>query len=134
MYSVRFIVFKTSFNNMSVISCRSVLLVETIRVPGENHWPVAYHWQTLSHNAVSDKPYHEWDSYSQLWWWEALIAQVVVNPTTIRSQQWCPSINSDKGSLHRIFVLYWILSFRLYVETLYLKHLMFTISLYKIYI
>jgi len=23
-------------------------------VPGENHWPVACHWQTLSHNAVRD--------------------------------------------------------------------------------
>jgi hypothetical protein len=26
--------------------------VEETRVPGENHWPVASHWQTLSHNVV----------------------------------------------------------------------------------
>jgi hypothetical protein len=25
----------------------SVLLVEETEVPGENHWPVASHWQTL---------------------------------------------------------------------------------------
>ena len=46
-----------AFNNISVISWRSVLLVEET---GENHRPVASHWQTLSHN--------------------------VVNPTTMRSQ------------------------------------------------
>jgi len=26
------------------------------RVPGENHWPVPSHWQTLSHNVVSSTP------------------------------------------------------------------------------
>jgi hypothetical protein len=26
--------------------------VEETRVPGENHRPVASHWQTLSHNVV----------------------------------------------------------------------------------
>ena len=40
------------FNNISVISWRSVLLVEETGGPGENHWPVASHWQTLSHNVV----------------------------------------------------------------------------------
>ena len=43
-------------NNISVISWRSVLLVEETRVPGENHRPVASHWQTLSHNVVSNTP------------------------------------------------------------------------------
>jgi hypothetical protein len=43
----------TTFNNSSVIiSWRSVLLVEEIGGPGENHWPVASHWQTLSHIVV----------------------------------------------------------------------------------
>jgi len=37
-----------TFNNISVISWRSVLLVEETGVPGENHRPVASHWQTLS--------------------------------------------------------------------------------------
>jgi len=35
-----FMVFNATFNNISVISCRSVLLVEET-VPGENHQPVA---------------------------------------------------------------------------------------------
>ena len=28
--------------------------------PEENDWPVASHWQTLSHNVVSSTPRHEW--------------------------------------------------------------------------
>jgi hypothetical protein len=47
-------VFKITFNNMSVISLRSVLLMEEIGVPRENHRPAASHWQTLSHNVVSN--------------------------------------------------------------------------------
>ena len=42
-------VFNATFNNISVISWRSVLFVEET---GENHRPVASHWQTLSHNVV----------------------------------------------------------------------------------
>jgi hypothetical protein len=49
----------TTFNNISAISWRSVLLVEETGVPGENHRPVASHWQTLSHNVVSITPSHE---------------------------------------------------------------------------
>ena len=40
---VRFMVFNATFNNISVISWRSVLLVEEIGVPGENHRPAASH-------------------------------------------------------------------------------------------
>ena len=43
----------STFNNISVISWRSVLLVEETGVLGESHWPVASYWQTLSHNVVS---------------------------------------------------------------------------------
>ena len=46
-------VFNATFNNNSVISWRSVLLVKETGVPGENHWPGISHWQTLSHNVVS---------------------------------------------------------------------------------
>jgi hypothetical protein len=46
-------VFNAIFNNISVISWWSVSLVEETRVPGENHWPAAGHWQTISHNIVS---------------------------------------------------------------------------------
>jgi hypothetical protein len=38
---VRAMVFNVTFNNISVISWRSVLFVEEIGVPGENHRPVA---------------------------------------------------------------------------------------------
>jgi hypothetical protein len=49
-------VFNATFNNILVISWRSVLLVEETGVPGENHWPVASHCQTLSHNVLSSTP------------------------------------------------------------------------------
>ena len=39
--------FNATFNNISV------LLVEETGVPWENHWPVASHWQFLSHNVLS---------------------------------------------------------------------------------
>ena len=38
-----FMVFNTTFNNISVISWRSVLLMEETGVPGENHRPTASH-------------------------------------------------------------------------------------------
>jgi hypothetical protein len=45
-FVVCLIVFNATFNNISVISWRSVLLVEETGGPGENHRPVAIHWQT----------------------------------------------------------------------------------------
>ena len=45
-------VFNATFNNISVISWQSVLLVDETGGPGENHRPVASHWQTLSPNVV----------------------------------------------------------------------------------
>jgi len=45
-------VFNATFNNISVISWRSVLLAEETGVPEENHQPGACHWQSLSHNVV----------------------------------------------------------------------------------
>ena len=55
---VWFIVFNATFNNISVISWESGLLVEETGVPGEHHQPVASHWQTLSHNVVSSTPHN----------------------------------------------------------------------------
>jgi hypothetical protein len=49
---VGFMVPNATFNNISVISWRSFLVVEETGVPGENHRPVASHWQTLSYNVV----------------------------------------------------------------------------------
>jgi hypothetical protein len=45
-------VFNATFNNISVISWLSVLLVKETGGPRVNHWPVASHWQTWSHNVV----------------------------------------------------------------------------------
>jgi hypothetical protein len=73
-------VLNATFNNISIISWRSVLLVEKT---GENHQPVANHWLTLSLNVVSSRP--------------RLCRMLVVigtdcicsfNPTTIRSRLW----------------------------------------------
>ena len=47
---VGFMVFYATLNNISVISWRSVLLLEETRRHGENHWLAASNWQTLSHN------------------------------------------------------------------------------------
>ena len=51
--------FNATFSNISVILWWSVLLVEET---GENHRPVASHWQTLSHDVVSTTPHHWQDS------------------------------------------------------------------------
>jgi hypothetical protein len=45
--------FNITFNNISVISWQSVLLVEET---GENHQPAKSHWLTWSHNVVSSTP------------------------------------------------------------------------------
>ena len=50
---VWFMVFNTTFNNISVMLWWSVLLVEE---SGENHRPVTSHWHTLSHKVVSSTP------------------------------------------------------------------------------
>jgi hypothetical protein len=59
-------VLNTTINNISIISWWSVLLVEEIGLPRENHPPVASHCQTLSYNVVSSTPRHERDSNSQI--------------------------------------------------------------------
>jgi hypothetical protein len=53
-------VFNT-FNNISVIWWRSVLLVEETGGPGENHQPVASHWQTLCHIMLYTSPWSRFE-------------------------------------------------------------------------
>ena len=57
-----YMVLNATFNTISVISWRSVLLVEETGVSGENRQPDAGHWQTLSHYVVSNTPLHEQNS------------------------------------------------------------------------
>ena len=56
-------VFSATFNNITIISWRSVLVV--VPGPTENHRPVSSTWQTLSHNVVSSTPCHACDTNSQ---------------------------------------------------------------------
>jgi hypothetical protein len=78
-----FMVFNTTFNNISVISWRLVLLVEET---GENYRPVASHWQTLSHNVVLSTLHPSGVRTHNICCDRHWFAQVVGNPTTIRSQ------------------------------------------------
>jgi hypothetical protein len=47
-----YMVFNATFNNISVVSWRSIVLVEETGGPGKNHRPAASHWQTLSHKGL----------------------------------------------------------------------------------
>ena len=47
-FGLDLMVFNATFINISIISWRSVLLVEETGGPGKNHRPVASHRQTLS--------------------------------------------------------------------------------------
>jgi hypothetical protein len=67
-YKEAVMVFNTTFNNISVISWGSVLLVEEIRVPNDNHWTAASHWKTLCHNVVTHTPRYEWIIYYNRFW------------------------------------------------------------------
>jgi hypothetical protein len=50
-------VFNATFNNISVMSWLSVLMLEESGVLGEYHQPDTSHWQILSHNVVSSTPH-----------------------------------------------------------------------------
>ena len=65
---VKLMMFSATFNNISVISWRSVLLilVEETGMPGEKHRPAVSFGHTWSHNVVSNASRHELDSNSQL--------------------------------------------------------------------
>ena len=67
-------VFNATFNNLSAISWWSVLLVEEIRVPGENHWSVTSHWQI--YHIMLYRVHLEWNFNSQPWWYSWFIFQV----------------------------------------------------------
>ena len=63
-WRVRVMEFNATFNNISVISWRSVLLVEETGVSVENHRPAEFHWQTLSHIIVSS---YSADTIKTIW-------------------------------------------------------------------
>ena len=101
MEGVRVMVFNTTFNNISVILWQSVLLVEETRVPGENRWTVASHWQTLSLDVVE---------YTSSWVGFKLLILVVM----------CTDfIGSCKSNYHTITAmtapLLWKVTYTLYI-------------------
>jgi len=79
-YSIKVMVFNATFNNISLISWRTVLFVEDTEVPGENHRHTASHWQT----------FHIMLYWVNLAWagfklTKLVIVYVVINPIDIRS-------------------------------------------------
>ena len=62
----RLMVFKTIYNNISVISCLSVLLLEETGVPRKDHKPAASPDKLTWHKDVSSTPHHEQDLNSWL--------------------------------------------------------------------
>ena len=109
----RLLVLKTTFNNIPV------LLVGESNVLKENLRLATSHCQTASLNVASSMPYHGWNLELGLWRHfqkyfsyimafsfidgrnrstrrKPLIAQVVLNPTTIRSWPWQPPKLKEK--------------------------------------
>ena len=80
-------VFNSTFNNTSIISWKSVFIVEETGVPGENHRLAASHWQTLSYNVVSTEYISPWTGFELT---TLMVAQVVVNPTSMRARSRLP--------------------------------------------
>ena len=101
-YMLIFMVLNATFNNISVISWQSVLLVEETRVSGENSRPVASHRQSLSHYVVLSTPHNV--SGDRHWLW------LVINPMSIWSRTRCtPHIiyDHDLWSQGQITDLIW---------------------------
>ena len=125
-------VLNTTFNNISAISWRSVFLVEEKGGLGENHWPVASHWQTLSHNVV----HLSLGGIRTHQWWYVPIAYAVVNPTIIQSQPrgsytWkrvevlIMSFDTQKASLKRQLLLHCNLTTRKFHTPCYFVYLFY---------
>jgi hypothetical protein len=68
-------------------------------------YPVASHWQMLSHNVVSSTPRHQWGSNSQLKWWYATIAQVVV----IRNSSRLSPSEKTSSDMNSILCTAWLM-------------------------
>jgi hypothetical protein len=109
-------VFNATFNNISAISWRSVLLMEETRVTRENHWPAASHWQTLSHNVVSSTPHMSgilinnakiWKllEWSYIFIWDAFIFGNIYSKRLSHCNIFIPFRTTDfKDSNHELYV------------------------------
>ena len=82
---VKVMVFNATINNISVISWRSILFLKETGVHVENYRPATNQWQTLSQ--ICFQYTSAWESFEfTILVVSALIALVVVNPTTIWSR------------------------------------------------
>ena len=92
---VWFMVFTTTFNNISAILRWSVLLVGETGVPGEDHRPVTSHGQLLSHKVASSTPPHEhaFELKTLVVIGTDCIGSCLLNLTTIRSQPRQPCLH-----------------------------------------
>ena len=70
-------VFNSTFNNISVLSWQSVLLVKETKVPRKHHRSVASNWQTLSHKCCTE--------YTSPWTRIGLATLVVIGTDCIGS-------------------------------------------------
>ena len=86
LHSQAHAIWYTARDNIHEYSCNNpIILWSSVFINEGNRRPATSRWQTLSHIVVSSTPHHEWVSNLQL------IAQVFVNPTTIRPQPWQPA-------------------------------------------
>ena len=88
-FRYRFMVFNTTFNNISVISWRSLFLVEETGASGENHRPAASHWQTMLYRV-----HLAWAGFE-------LTTLVVIKTTTVLQ------IMNIKGSYRCVVYIYY---------------------------
>jgi hypothetical protein len=104
-------VFNTTFNNISIISWWSVLLVEETGGPWENHRPVASQWQNSCHIML----------YTSPWSWFELLTSMMIGTDCIGSYKSnchmitatisCKSWYQDQGSdikrpCYGLFIIY----------------------------
>ena len=75
------------FNNISVISWQSVLLVKET---GENHRPAAIHWQSWSHNVVSSTTHLS----DRIWIWFIVFKATFSNISAI---SWRPVFSGGRS-------------------------------------
>jgi hypothetical protein len=104
------IMFNVTFNNISVISWQSVLLVEETVVPRENQQPDTSHRQFLSHKVVSSTHLLIWTF--DIAWIIVFQALFITSPTKLqRDIVTLPSVRPSHPCEHsRINILQWILT------------------------
>jgi hypothetical protein len=111
---VWFMVFNATLCNISVISCRSFLLVEETGIPGENHYPVARHWQTLSLNLFSGERHRLHRLLKQCVWWASIPYGVLHTDPVIMKRNTYNKKNAYKSQVTRRIKL-------VYMYILYIK-------------